>query len=164
MAYLLDTNVFIQAKNLHYGFDFCPAFWEWLIAQNQAERVFSIEQVQDEIAEGADELTTWASEQGLAFFLRADARVLPALTVIANWANTQSFTPAAVSTFLQVADYHLVAYALAHQHILVTHEIPANSINRIKIPSACIANGIRWMTPYAMLRHERARFVLGPQP
>ena len=25
MAYLLDANVFIQAKNLHYGFDFCPA-------------------------------------------------------------------------------------------------------------------------------------------
>lgn len=23
MAYLLDSNVFIQAKNLHYGLDFC---------------------------------------------------------------------------------------------------------------------------------------------
>ncbi|HVW88415.1 MAG TPA: DUF4411 family protein [Gaiellaceae bacterium] len=30
MAYLLDANVFIQAKNLHYSFDFCPAFWDWL--------------------------------------------------------------------------------------------------------------------------------------
>jgi hypothetical protein len=28
MAYLLDANVFIQAKNLHYGLDFCPAFWD----------------------------------------------------------------------------------------------------------------------------------------
>ena len=34
MAYLLDANVFIQAKNLYYGFDFCPAFWDWLIASN----------------------------------------------------------------------------------------------------------------------------------
>jgi hypothetical protein len=25
MAYLLDANVFIQGKNLHYGLDFCPA-------------------------------------------------------------------------------------------------------------------------------------------
>ena len=33
MAYLLDSNVFIQAKNLHYGLDFCPAFWDWLIAR-----------------------------------------------------------------------------------------------------------------------------------
>ena len=31
MPYLLDANVFIQAKNLHYGMDFCPAFWDWLI-------------------------------------------------------------------------------------------------------------------------------------
>ncbi len=30
MAYLLDANVFIQAKNLHYGFDFCPGFWAGL--------------------------------------------------------------------------------------------------------------------------------------
>jgi hypothetical protein len=28
MPYLLDANVFIQAKNLHYGLDFCPVFWE----------------------------------------------------------------------------------------------------------------------------------------
>ena len=33
MAYLLDADVFIRAKNLHYGLDFCPAFWDWLIAQ-----------------------------------------------------------------------------------------------------------------------------------
>ena len=33
MAYLLDTDVFIQAKNLHYGMDFCPAFWDWVVAE-----------------------------------------------------------------------------------------------------------------------------------
>lgn len=39
MAYLLDADVFIAAKNLHYGLDFCPAFWEWLIVTNAADRV-----------------------------------------------------------------------------------------------------------------------------
>lgn len=164
MAYLLDTNVFIQAKNLHYGFDFCPAFWDWLIAQNDAQRVFSIEQVSGEIAAGADELATWASTRGTAFFLPSDPAMLPALTAISTWATSQSFRQAAVSTFLQVADYYLVAHALAHGRTVVTHEVPANSINVIKIPTACIANGIRWMTPYEMLRREQARFVLGPQP
>jgi hypothetical protein len=57
MAYLLDANVFIQAKNLHYGLDFCPAFWDWLILRNAAQEVFSIEKVGDEIAAGADELS-----------------------------------------------------------------------------------------------------------
>jgi Domain of unknown function (DUF4411) len=28
MPYVLDTNVFLQAKNLHYGFNFCPGFWD----------------------------------------------------------------------------------------------------------------------------------------
>jgi hypothetical protein len=37
-TYLLDANVFIQAKNLHYGFDFCPAFWQWLIDSNYGQR------------------------------------------------------------------------------------------------------------------------------
>ena len=41
MAYLLDADVFIQAKNLHYGLDFCPAFWDWLILENAASRVFT---------------------------------------------------------------------------------------------------------------------------
>ena len=33
-GYLLDANVFIQAKSLHYGFDSCPAFWDCLGEQN----------------------------------------------------------------------------------------------------------------------------------
>lgn len=109
MAYLLDTNVFIQAKNLHYGFDFCPVFWEWLIAQNNAQRVFSIEQVAGEIASGADELATWVSGRAPGFFLSADAKTLPALANLSAWATSQSFKQSAVSTFLQVADYYLVA-------------------------------------------------------
>ena len=36
MPYLLDANVFIQASRLHYGMDFCPAFWDWLREQHEA--------------------------------------------------------------------------------------------------------------------------------
>lgn len=57
MSYLLDANVFIQAKNLHYGLDFCPAFWEWIMENNNAGSVYSIDKVADEIAAGADELS-----------------------------------------------------------------------------------------------------------
>lgn len=45
MAYLLDANVFIQAKNLQYGFDFCPAFWDWLVQAHGKGRVRSVRQV-----------------------------------------------------------------------------------------------------------------------
>ena len=68
MAYLLDANVFINAKNNYYGFDFCPAFWEWLVVANADDRVFSIERVLEEINKGEDELTDWAKEQNNNFF------------------------------------------------------------------------------------------------
>ncbi|MBA2703600.1 MAG: DUF4411 family protein [Blastocatellia bacterium] len=80
MAYLLDANVFIQGKNLHYGLDFCPAFWDWLIAGNNAKQVFSIEKVGDEILAGGDQLADWASDRGPGFFLKpADLSTNPNL-------------------------------------------------------------------------------------
>lgn len=161
MAYLLDANIFIQAKNLHYGFDFCPAFWDWLIEANSDRKVFSIEKIGDELLAGADELANWAALRGPSFFLPPDAKLLPALGSVSTWAMSQRYEPAAVNTFLQVADYYLVAYALAHQHIVVTHEIASASTKKIKIPDVCIGLGIKPMTPYEMLRLERARFILG---
>lgn len=162
MAYLLDANVFIQAKNLHYGLDFCPAFWDWLLDSNAKGLVFSIEKVGDEVAAIADELSEWASERGPGFFVRPDAKVVGGLGQVSSWATTQRYEPAAVNTFLQVADYYLVAHALAHGHTVVTHEVPAASSKKIKIPNACIGLGVKCMTPFEMLRNERARFVLGP--
>ncbi len=161
MAYLLDANVFMQAKNLYYGLDFCPAFWDWLIASNEAKLVFSIEKVGDEIEAGDDELADWAKQRGLGFFLRPDSAMLPALATVSRWATSQTYEPAAVSTFLQVADYYLVAHALAHGHTLVTHEIAADTTKKIKIPNVCIGLRIKCMTPFEMLRRERARFILG---
>ena len=54
-----------------------------------------------------------------------------------------------------------VAQAFSVNHVAVTNEVSApNSIRKIKIPNACISLGIKWMTPYEMPRHERARFAL----
>lgn len=161
MAYLLDTNVFIQAKNLYYGFEFCPAFWDWLVQSNSKGTVNSIQRVLSELVSGADNLSDWAKSQGDGFFLAPDQAVIPALTAVSTWATTQQYEPAAVNTFLQVADYFLVAQALAHGHVVVTHEVPSESVRKIKIPNACIGLNIPFMTPYEMLRRERARFVLG---
>ena len=160
MEYLLDANVFIQAKNLHYGLDFCPAFWDWLILRNAAGQVFSIERVGDELGAGSDELATWAAERSPGFFLEPDAAILPALASVSAWVTGQRYEPAAVNTFLQVADYYLVAHALAHGQTVVTHEVASNSTKKIKIPDACIGLRIKCVTPFEMLRRERARFVL----
>ena len=44
----------------------------------------------------------------------------------------------------------------------VCDEVPSASTRKIKIPDACIGLGIKCMTPFEMLRTERARFILGP--
>ncbi|GAB4479987.1 MAG: DUF4411 family protein [Anaerolineales bacterium] len=161
MAYLLDANVFIQAKNLHYGFDFCPAFWNWLDWANQQGMVFSIERVLDELIAGNDELAQWAQQRTDSLFLAPDAPVLAAFGTVSQWVNSQGYEPTAISTFFQIADYYLVAHALAHRFTVVTHEMPAATTKRVKIPNVCIGLSIRHITPYEMLRREGARFVLG---
>lgn len=163
MSYLLDANVFMSAKNLHYGLDFCPAFWEWLIHKGNTGAVFSIDKVADEIAAGGDDLSSWAADHGGNLFRRTPASLATQFGEVSTWATNQQFTPAAINTFLQAADFYLVAHALAGEHVLVTHETPATSNARIKIPNACLGLGVRWMTPFQMLRTEQARFVLGRQ-
>lgn len=164
MAYLLDANVFIQAKNLHYGFDFCPAFWDWIDAANRDGKVFSIEKIADELVGGADELANWAQDRS-DLFLKPDPPVVSSLQEVSRWANGQNYDAAAITTFLQVADYYLIAHAHAHAHAhghtVVTHEVVAHTAKKIKIPNVCIGLGIKCMTPFEMLRTERAKFVLG---
>jgi Domain of unknown function (DUF4411) len=87
-------------------------------------------------------------------------RILPSLATVSTWAGGGTYEPAAVSTFLQVADYYLVAHAHAHGFTAVT-QVAADSARKIKIPNACVGLGVTVMSPYEMLRIEKARFVLG---
>jgi hypothetical protein len=160
MAYLLDADVFIRAKNLHYGMDFCPAFWDWLVCENQVGKVFSIEKVGDEIDAGGDELAEWAAARRDGFFVPPDEATLHSFGAVTAWVQGQSYEASAISTFLQKADYYLVSQAHSGRHTVVTHEVPAASNRKIKIPDVCIGMRVKCMSPYEMLRHERARFVL----
>lgn len=162
-TYLLDANVFIEGSKRYYGFDFCPAFWDWLDAANHAGTVFSIEKVSDELVGRGDDLTTWAQQRG-AMFLKPDDSVVDSLRLVSAWAAQSvasgRYKETAMRTFLQEADYYLIAHAHAQGRVVVTHEIPGTSAKEIKIPDACIGVGIKCMSPYDMLRIEQARFVL----
>ena len=161
MTYLLDANVFIQAKNQYYGFDIVPAFWDWLVQANGTDTVFSIEKVRDELLGYGDELSVWARERDQAggFFLGPDDAVLNGLKDVAQWARGQGFADAVVNEFLAAADFYLVAHAYSHGHVAVTQEIFEPAITRkIKIPNACNGLGAQWMNTYEMLRTEGASF------
>ena len=160
MAYLLDANIFIQSKNLYYGMDFCPAFWDWLIKSNSEQKLFSIEKVSDELKAIEDDLSKWAKEQRAKFFLKPDETVLKALAEVSCWINEQDYEEGAKNIFFQGADYYLIAQAKAKKYTVVTHEIPSDSRKKVKIPNVCIALQVKYMTVYEMLRKERVRFIL----
>lgn len=86
---------------------------------------------------------------------------MPHFATVSTWVMGQNYDQTAINTFLQVADYYLIAHALADNLVVVTHEVAASSTKKIKIPNVCAGLGLRFMTPYQMLRVERARFVLG---
>jgi hypothetical protein len=65
--YLLDANVFIDAKNRYFAFDIVPAFWDWLVVQHQAANVFTVQAVYDEIVGGGDDLAAWMKAQPASF-------------------------------------------------------------------------------------------------
>ena len=108
VTHLLRANVFIQAKNLHYGFDFCPAFWSWLDEQRSVENVFSIERVYDELRAATDDLASCV-EARQDFFLRPDASIVPSLCndgrFVRSWRRGHRSSPS--------GDYYLVAHTHA---------------------------------------------------
>lgn len=161
MKYLLDSDVLIQAKNRHYGFDICPGFWDWIDSAHTYQRVFSVERVHEEVCAGNDELAKWAQDRH-SLFLGPDQSVARALRTVAEWVNASvpAYTTAAVAEFFDAADYYLVAHALAHGFVVVTAEVRADTVNKVKIPNACGALGIRYVDLFTMLRAEGARFVV----
>jgi len=164
MAYLLDANVFIQAHRLHYSFDFCPAFWDWLIVKNNKGIVFSIEAVYEELTNSTDSLSTWAKSNKDTFFLPPNPQMVSIFPQVSQWTMdpTNQYTNGAREEFLGVADYFLVCYALANNMTLVTHErLASNITKRIKIPNVCVDFQIVCISPFEMLRQEQANFILG---
>lgn len=160
--YLLDSNVFIEAKNRYYGFDLAPGFWEWLDTNGSDGVIGSIVPVKDELTRGTDELAKWAKRRP-SIFRAIDDAVTPKLTELSSWAIGANYKPSAVEEFLRVADYYLVAYAAAHGHTVVTHEEPQESAKkRILIPNACLAMGVPYCNTFNMLRDRTVKLGLLP--
>src|SRR5690349_20386867 len=108
--YLLDTNVFIEAKNRYFGFDICPGFWEWLLLRHAAGTIFSVDAVRTELLKGNDPLADWIKGIPRGFFQVPTASTTPHLAALSQWASDpiRQFSSNAIATFLASADYLLV--------------------------------------------------------
>jgi len=127
-------------------------------------QVLTVDACRNEVLAGADELADWMRSQPSSFPLQPQPGDQPSLTRVSQWAvGAPQYRQGAASQFLTAGDYFLVSQALSLGYTVVTHEEPAPlGKNRIKIPDACDAVGVRWIAPWRMLRDEGARFDLRP--
>lgn len=164
VMYVLDSNIFIEAKRRHYAFDICPGFWEALVWQHGQGRVFSIDRVKAELVEHGDELSDWAANtMPEACFFDTDIEIVQqAYADAMAWVNAQAqFTTAAKAEFADVenADAWVIAFAKALELTVVTHETLNPDIKRkVPIPNVCEAFGVPYIDTFAMLRALDTKF------
>ena len=162
--YVLDTNVFIDAANAYSAFDLTPGYWDFIVGLFDSQCAVSVRPVYDELVcvDDEDPLKAWAKRNSKHFVV-PDARVVASYQQVMTWAQRQSYKPSAIKKFQSVADSWIVAYALANNWVVVTHEKSAPEAKRhIKIPDVCAGVGVTYASPFEMLRSERMRLVLSP--
>ncbi len=163
-TYLVDSDVFITAKNLYYAFDICPGFWKSVLHFHQSGRVFTVDRVRNELLAGhaAEDLVRWAKDdvpQG--FFLPVDTdAVVGAYTEVMLWVQRHpSYFDHAKAKFAAGADGWLVAYARVHGSTVVTNEQSAPEARReVKLPDVCDHFGVRRDNTFSMLRSLKIQF------
>jgi hypothetical protein len=165
VRYLLDANVFIEAKQRYYAFAICPGFWEALVWHHVEGSVWSIDRVKDELAHYGDELSDWIEDEvpDAAFCSTNTSAVAALYGDVIKWASAeQQYTPGAKAEFAKarVADAWLVAYAAAMGMTLVTHETYDDQIRRrVKIPNACQQFGVPYVNTFDMLSVLACKFA-----
>ncbi len=161
--YLLDANVFIEAKNRYYGFDFCPGFWSSLVVQHRGKRVVSIDRIENELRAQDDEVTAWVEKTAPDTFFKKteDQAVVDKFQKLVIWVYSQSqFTDAAKSKFASAADGWGIAYAAVNRLVVVTHELFAPDVkNDVKIPNVCVEFDVEYVDTFEMLRDLGDKFI-----
>ena len=125
MTYVVDSDVFITAKNLYYSFDICPGFWKSVVHHHREGRVFSVDRARNELLAGhrEEDLVRWVrNEVPQGFFLPVDsAEVVSAYTDVMLWVQRDpGYFDYAKAKFATGADGWLVAYANTDKVLQVT--------------------------------------------
>jgi hypothetical protein len=160
--FLLDANVFIEAKRRYYAFDLCPGFWNCLIWHQGTNRLHSIDRIKQELERGGDDLSDWiASVMPGSFFASTDNMAVTGIFgQMITWVQGQTqFLPEAKAEFATGTDGWLIAYAKAYNLVLVTQEIFApDSRRNVPIPNVCEAFAIAYVDTFSMLKELNVAF------
>ncbi|MGH9324107.1 MAG: DUF4411 family protein [Vicinamibacteria bacterium] len=164
--FLLDSDVFIAAKNAYYAFDICPGFWKGVIRAHREGRARSIDRIRSELLSGRKEedLVQWVENDLPADFFHDSTSedISSAYADVMLWVqrNAQYFDRAKAK-FATEADGWLVAYSMVNEAVIVTNEQPRpESRNRVLLPDVCAQFEVTYKDPFVMLRELALRLDL----
>lgn len=125
----------------------------------------SIQPVLNELQEGKDELSEWATNAPDGFFHPVDQATANNLQRVATWVNGHDFRDEGKREFLAKADPIIIAYAIANNCTVVTHEVlNLEQRRRVKIPVVCQHFDVPFMRTFDMLRQSKATFHYVTRP
>ncbi|MEQ8601275.1 MAG: DUF4411 family protein [Devosia sp.] len=160
MLYLLDANVFIEAKNRYYAFDIVPAFWTWMDSV-VAKNVRTITMVRDELLVKDDPLGDWMRARKDADWILPvdDEATQIAFADIASELDGSQYHRPGVEKFLSGADPWLIAKAMTLGATIVTHEVANEMVlRRVPIPNLCGARSVTCMDTFDAMRELQVKF------
>lgn len=152
--FLIDSNVFINAKYFHYNFNYCKMFWDYLIQLNKKDVIFSINSVKKELLAKPDEISTWINNEVPVSFFQDENTSMRNYGVLMNWAQALDVSDKAKEDFASQtkADAFLIAHAMTHGFSIISHEKSQEGAKkRIMIPNAAKAHGVETLTIYDFL-------------
>ena len=161
MAYLLDIGVFIQAQNLHYNMEFCPAFWEWLEIANGNHNLFTTDKVYYSLTKNEQDLKDWFFKMKNSMVKTTTTPFIYERNKISELFRSGTYLKEAENFFMNSDNFSLVALAMAHKYTIVTHDEKNKYIRAIvNLPYICELLSINCITPFDMLKKENPKFVL----
>lgn len=140
--YSLDSSALINGqRDLFRPTTFAP-LWDAIARMIEAREILAVDEVKHEIRRKDDEVAAWVrTQRGLFVPLEHDIQKATK-EVLSACPRLMAQHGASRNS----ADPFVVGLALARGGTVVTQESVANSARRPKIPDACIAVGVPWMT------------------
>ncbi len=166
LIFLLDSDVFIAAKNAYYAFDLCPGFWKGILLAHERGNVRSIHRVKGELLSGRKEedLVQWVKKDVPATFFddSNSDEVSAAYAEVMLWVQRNpQYLDRAKAKFATEADGWLVAYSMVHGAVVVTNEQPRpDSRNRVLLPDVCLPFKVATKNTFLMLKELAIKFDL----
>ncbi|BGE81825.1 DUF4411 family protein [Staphylococcus petrasii] len=163
-GYLMDANSFISPANKYYKHSVFPSYWAWL-ESHIGQQIYITREIFNELTAQSDELKDWITQIPSPNCVNPsrDQKTVTEYGKVMQFLNTSRYyTDVSVNLWAagSKADPWIIAYAVAHDLIVVTEE--KSNLNGIinsgnptkkepKIPDVCEAMNIPCITLDEML-------------